>query len=400
MRSTVALARLFLASAIAALALAPGASAGPAPGDLPNAPATPDARSWEQWNLEQIRAFQAQEVTGGSSLVRVALIDSGIDLSHPEFAGRIDLANSASCLSGEPVTDPSGALWRDNLGHGTAVAGIVAAGDDEAGIVGVAPHVELLIVKVADAGVPITPQAAACAFEYVASQDVDVANASFAVDKGVTGAADPLDYFCRGTSADRDTIKLVNRAVKDAFRSGTTVVASAGNNGIDMGHPPGGEDCLRLPVGLPGVIGVSGDGRAGMLTSATPPGPSNFGFGVVDLVAPGGDPAQGGLPGPGGPGGVILSTLPMGMYRYVAGTSFAAAHVTGVAALVVSRYGDLASPENGKLQPGLVRSLLRETAQPMPCPADPRCEGDESYNGFFGYGEVDALSAVLGAPTS
>jgi lantibiotic leader peptide-processing serine protease len=81
-------------------------------------------------------------------------------------------------------------------------------------------------------------------------------------------------------------------------------------------------------------------------------------------------------------------------YRYNAGTSMAAAHVSGVAALIVSRFGDLKSPENGKLNPSRVENTLRKTAVPKPCPEDPRCEGSANYNGFFGHGEVDALAAV------
>ena len=392
MRSVVSAAALLSAATLATLAFAASAAAGRPAGDLPNQPATPDALSGQQWNLNQIDAFQAQALTGGSPLVRVALIDSGIDPTLAEFAGRIDTVNSASCLTGEPVTDPTGALWRDNLGHGTAVAGIVAAGDNGVGIVGVAPNVQLLVIKVADSGVPITPEAAACAFEYVARQNVDVANASFAVDRGATGPADPLDFFCRSDSADAEAIEVVASAVRDALRSGTTIVASAGNSGIDMAHPAAGEDCLRMPVQLPGVIGVSGDGRDGGLTSSSPPGPSNFGLGAIDLVAPGGDLAQGGPP----PAGLILTTLPGGAYRFVAGTSFAAAHVSGVAALIVSRFGDLRSPQNGKLAPGFVRTRLEATSERKPCPPDPRCEGGEGYNGFFGHGEVDALAAITG----
>jgi subtilisin family serine protease len=287
------------------------------------------------------------------------------------------------------------------------VAGIIAAGDNGFGTVGVAPNVQLLIVKVTDPGLPITPSAAACAFEYVSEQHVDVANASFAVDKGAAGAADPLDFFCRSDKSDRDAIKDVSQAVKDAIRSGTTVVASAGNNGIDMAHPAAGDDCIRMPVQLPGVIGVASEGRFGNRATTTPPGPSNFGLGVIDVVAPGGDPAQGGVPN-----GLILSTFPSyipvpptaiptivdgpsgATFRYNAGTSMAAAHVSGVAALIVSRYGDLRSPQNGKLSPGFVRARIDETATPKPCPADPRCEGDDSFNGFFGHGEVNALAAL------
>jgi subtilisin family serine protease len=407
LRLTVSVVRLLAATVVVALALVGSAAAGPPPGDLPNAPATPDNLSSEQWSLQQIRAFDAHQTTGGSPLVRVALIDSGIDPGHPEFAGRIDTANSVSCLSGEPVTDPTGALWRDNNGHGTHVAGIVAAGDNGFGIVGVAPHVQLLIVKVSNPGLPITPQAAACAFDYVASQDVDVANASFAVDKGPTGGADLLDFFCRSDKADREAIKLVDEAVHDARQSGTTIVASAGNNDIDMAHPAAGNDCIRMPVELPGVIGVSSDGRFGQRATPPNPGPSNYGAGVIDLVAPGGDDLQGG-PVQGRvlstfpsyipiPPGVMPNTIDGGAtYRYSLGTSQAAAHVSGVAALVVSHFGDLKSPQNGKLRPGFVRAKLLQTAEPKPCPPDPRCEGGESYNGFFGHGEVDALAALLG----
>jgi lantibiotic leader peptide-processing serine protease len=395
----------FIVATAAAIALvvAPTGAARP-PGSLPSSPATPDNLSSQQWNLGMIHAFDAQAITGGSPLVRVAVIDSGIDPNHPEFQGRIDTVNSASCITGTPVTDPTGALWTDHIGHGTHVAGIIAAGDNGFGTVGVAPNVQLLVVKVTDSGLPITPAAAACAFEYVAGQHVDVANASFAVDKGPTGGSDPLDFFCRSDKADKQAIKVVQGAVQDAINSGTTVVASAGNNGIDMAHPAAGDDCLRMPVQLPGVIGVSSEGRNGDRATSTPPGPSNFGLGVIDLVAPGGDPAQGGVPA-----GLILSTFPSyistptpsikdgppgSTFRYNAGTSMASAAVSGVAALVVSRYGDIGSPQNGKLSPGFVRAVLDNTATPKPCPADSRCEGSGSVNGFFGHGEVNALAAI------
>jgi subtilisin family serine protease len=174
-----------------------------------------------------------------------------------------------------------------------------------------------------------------------------------------------------------------------------------------MAHPAAGEGCIRMPVQLPGVIGVAGEGRDGNRTTGNPPGASNFGLGAVDLVAPGGDPAQGGVPG-----GLILSTFPSyipipptampnvvdgpsgSTFRYMAGTSMAAAHVSGVAALIVSRFGDLRSPTSGKLSPSWVANKLRKTAVFKPCPADVRCESADGYNGFFGYGEVDALAAV------
>ena len=406
MRRAAPIGRFLLVAGVVALALVGAhAAAAKKPGELPNSPATPDPLSVSQWGLAQINADQAQGITGGSSLVRVALIDSGIDPGHPEFADRIDRANSVNCVTGTPVTDTSGALWTDDVAHGTQVAGVVAAGDNGFGIVGVAPNVQLVIVKIVGRGQPITPAAVACAFNWVADHNIDVANASFAIDKGATAGADALDYFCPTDPADQAAISLVSEAVGNARRSGVTIVASAGNNGIDMANPPA-DGCIRMPVGLPGVIGVSGDGRSGDLTHSTPPGASNFGLGVVDLVAPGGDPAQGGVPG-----GLILSTFPSyipvpptspnivdgpsgATYRYTAGTSFAAAHVTGVAALIVSRFGDLKSPKNGKLPPSWVRETLEKTAESKPCPDDPRCVSDTDRNGFFGYGEVDALAAL------
>jgi subtilisin family serine protease len=406
-RTAAPVGRYLLAAAVIALALVCAqAAAAKQTGEFSNAPATPDNLSGSQWALAQINADQAHDITGGSSVVRVALIDSGIDPGHPEFADRIDRADSVNCVSGTPVTDPSGALWTDDVAHGTQVAGVVAAGDNGFGIVGVAPNVQLVIVKIVGRGQPITPAAVACAFNWVADHNIDVANASFAVDKGATAGGDLLDYFCPTDPADQAAISLVSAAVNNARKSGATIVASAGNNGVDMANPPMGDGCIRMPVGLPGVIGVSGDGRSGDLTHSTPPGASNFGLGVVDLVAPGGDPAQGGVPG-----GLILTTFPSyipvpptspnivdgpsgATYRYTAGTSFASAHVTGVAALIVSRFGDLKSPKNGKLPPSWVRETLEKTAESKPCPDDLRCVGDADYNGFFGYGEVDALAAL------
>ena len=163
-----------------------------------------------------------------------------------------------------------------------------------------------------------------------------------------------------------------------------------------------------MPVQLPGVIGVASEGRNGGPVLATPPGPSNFGFGAIDLVAPGGDPAQGGVPG-----GLILSTFPSyipipptampnvvdgppgATYRYNAGTSMAAAAVSGVAALVASRFAKLKAFGFLKpLKPVLIRAVLDRTAQAKPCPPDPRCVGTDQYNGFFGFGQVDPYAAV------
>ena len=396
---------------LAGVSAAAARAEGPPPGNLPNFAATPDNLSSEQWSLVHIRAFEAHAITGGSPLVRVALIDTGIDQGHPEFAGRIDFTTSVSCATGTP--NPAPPTWLDDNGHGTHVAGIVGAGDNGFGIVGVAPHVQLVIVKVADRGQPITPERAACAFNWVATHQIDVANASFAIDKGPTPAGDPLDFYCHNERADQAAITLVRKAVLRARAAGATIVASAGNNNLDLAHPPTGNDCIRMPVELPGVVGVSSEGRFGDRARSTPPGPSNYGVGVIDVVAPGGDDLQGGpvqgrilstfpsyIPIPPNVPPSIVDGPPGATYRYSLGTSQAAAHVSGVAALIVSRFGDIHNVQNGKLRPGLVEAFLQQTAQPKPCPPDPECDGGAGHNGYFGHGRVDALAAVTHEPAN
>jgi subtilisin family serine protease len=91
----------------------------------------------------------------------------------------------------------------------------------------------------------------------------------------------------------------------------------------------------------------------------------------------------------------VVDGPPGATYRYNAGTSMAAAQVSGVAALVSSRFAKLKAFGFLKpLKPLLIRTLLDRTAQAKPCPDDPRCVGTEDYNGFFGFGQVDAYAAV------
>jgi len=79
----------------------------------------------------------------------------------------------------------------------------------------------------------------------------------------------------------------------------------------------------------------------------------------------------------------------------MAGSSMAAAHASGVAALIISRYGDLRSPSNATMRPGRVEAYLQQTATEVACPPDPSaCQGDLGYNGFYGHGIVDALAAL------
>lgn len=363
-----------------------------------------DTFSGLQWGLDQIRAKEAHAVTGGSPEVLVGHIDTGIDASHPDLAPNLDLARSVSCVGGAPNTDL--AAWGDDSGHGTNTAGIIVAADNGIGTVGVAPNVRIAAIKasVRDGMRDVfLPEAVICAFHWAATHGIDVTNNSYSVDSALVGGT---TSFCHTDPNQRVVIEAVQRSIHFAMLRGASVVASAGNSNADMLADP----CVRLPSELPGVTTVAATGILGARTAY-----SNFGLGVVDLAAPGGEVTQGGPP----PGNLILSTWPakfpaptllcdplgtpcfpgptpgVSYYRYGLGTSQAAAHVSGVAALVVGRLDQAKRfPFFNPARPWRVAAILRKTADPQPCPADPRCVAEGDVNGFYGHGIVDALSAV------
>lgn len=412
---------------------------GPPEGDLPNAPAADgDTFSALQWDMRQIHVPQAHAITGGSPAVVVGNIDTGLDKDHPDLLPNIDFANSASCESGAPDQDP--AAWDDRQGHGTHTAGTIAAASNGFGIVGTAPNVRLAGIKAStDAGY-FFPEMVVCAFVWAGDRHLDVTNNSY--------FADPFLYNCRNDRVQQVIWKAEQRAIRYAQSQGVTVVASAGNSRDDLSHPavdftspdypPGSavereitNACVVIPVEVSGVIGVSANGNV-VQDDDTPDEPdyrksyySNFGVSAVDVVAPGGDALFGITPE--APNGRVLSTYPVeapcnpsrrledptptgaAAYCYLQGTSMASPHVAGVAALVISRFGDLQNPQNGKMRPGQVAAYLSQTADPQPCPTsvpagyaaftqpsgEPQdCQGGPAFNSWYGNGQVDALRAI------
>jgi lantibiotic leader peptide-processing serine protease len=402
-----------------------------APSGLPNATATDtDTLSPLQWDMRQIHTPEAHAITGGSPAVVVGDIDTGIDFNHPDLAPNVDVGRSVNCVSGAPVP---GLAAQDDNGHGTHTAGTIAAASNGIGIVGVAPNVKIAGIKAGNADGFFFPEAVVCSFMWAATHQIDVTNNSY--------FADPWEYNCRNDPVQRAIWKAEQRAILFAEQQGVTVVAAEGNDSDDTAHPTtdvtSPDDttpvertitnaCVIVPAEVPGVIAVSADGNApqqpfGFLKSYY----SSFGVGVTSVVAPGGDFFFGRTAE--APNGLVLSTWPSSIpcsrsvteptatYCYLQGTSMASPHVAGVAALVVSRYGDLGSPQNGKLSPGKVRATVERTADPQPCPtslplsfqgapylarlgvnsgAVQSCQGGPGYNSWYGHGQVNALSAV------
>jgi subtilisin family serine protease len=411
-------------------------ASGPPGGDLPNASATDgDSLSPLQWDMRQIFTPQAHAITGGSPAVLVGDIDTGIDFTHPDLIQNIDVADSVNCTSGSPVP---GLAAQDDNGHGTHTAGTIAAASNGIGIVGVAPNVKIAGIKAGNSAGFFFPEAVICAFIWAGTHGVDVTNNSY--------FADPFLFNCKNDPVQRAIWKAEQRAIRFAQQQGVTVVAAEGNQSDDLAHPTQDStspdnttpvvraihnDCVVIPVEISGVIGVTADGNqhqtpSGYLKSFY----SSFGVGSAQVVAPGGDSIFGRTAE--APNGRVLSTWPLsqianclasrrvieagpplGLYCYQQGTSMASPHVAGVAALIVSQFGNLGSP-NGKMSPGRVAAYLDQTADPQPCPSVlpagylsvlgvddgqvQSCQGGIGYNSWYGNGQVNALSAVTHTP--
>ena len=415
---------------------------GPQPGEFPNSPASDsDTFSPFQWDMRQIHTPEAHEITGGSAAVVVGDIDTGLDYRHPDLAQNVSDADSANCLSGVP--EPGAAAADDDHGHGTHTAGTIAAGSNGIGIVGVAPNVRVAGIKAGNADGYFFPEAVVCAFMWAGERKLDVTNNSY--------FADPWEYNCRNDPEQRAIWKAEQRAIRFAQSQGVLVVASAGNDSDDVSHPtgdvtspdfpPGSEQereitnaCVVVPLEVSGVVGVSATGSmeqgtdAGRYPDNLKSFYSSYGVSVVDVTAPGGDSIFNDFTNP--VEGRVLSTWPSAppaagncitgrgrndpaggpgaTYCYQQGTSMAGPHAAGVAALIVSWFGDM--------RPGQVASFLSQTADPQACPdelpegydeftgvnsgADQECQGGPGHNSWYGNGQVDALNAVTHASGS
>jgi subtilisin family serine protease len=333
--------------------------------------------SRQQWYYDEIGAPKAWDVETGKPYVIVAVLDTGVDITHPDLQGAIwtnrgevadngvdDDSNgciddvhgcnflrastppaTASCAM---VSEPDGTIDDDD-GHGTFVAGIIAArGNNRIGVIGMAPDVTIMPVKVLDCQGTGTALAAAEGVVYAAKEGASVINISF-------GA--------KPDSPDSATLQQAVNQAHDVY--GVTIVAAAGNTALS------GDSAVTAPANYPNVIAVSASDHSASGGKALF---SNWGP-EIDLTAPGVD---------------IVSTVPakfcahMGCfgsepYASSDGTSLSTPLVSGAAALLLSS-GRVSTPDQ-------VKALLEDTASRLP---------DASYPNWDGSGMIQIDKALAG----
>lgn len=327
----------------------------------------------QQWGMARVGATTAWSVTRGKPSVTVAVIDTGVSLGHPDLSARVDTVNDYDFVNGDTNAD-------DDEGHGTHVAGIIAAtADNGVGIAGVAPGIRILPIKVLDGNGSGNSQTVADGIRYAADRGVQVINMSLG------GPKDPY------TAA----------AVTYAQAKDCLVVAATGNDGVNG---------VAYPGALKDVVGVGAIDSSNQRADF-----SNYGTGT-DLVAPGVE---------------ILSTIPSG-YDKLDGTSMATPFVAGVAALIASSQSGWSASQiidrmfttahdlgttgkDSQYGYGLVRAdvALTGTAVPdddnipgVPLPASPAAgtldrtgDRDDVYSILLGAGQTLDLSLTGAAGT-
>jgi subtilisin family serine protease len=299
-----------------------------------------------------VNALEASAVTQGDPNLVVAVIDTGVDFSHPDLSGR-KWVNPGESGGGKAtngidddgngfVDDVNGADFAnhdgnpfDDLNHGTHVTGTIAASVNNQGIVGVAPKVKIMALKMFSASGGGSYSTAIEAITYAKSKGAKISNNSW------------------GGYGD-------SQALKDAIEeSGSLFVAGAGNGGADqIGDDNDVTPFYPASFDSPNILSVTAIDNQGNLASL-----SNFGATSVDISAPGVN---------------ILSTFPGNSYAYLMGTSMATPHAAGVAALAASVDPALLS------DPVALKNHVMDTGKPLPATTGKSVTGDM----------VDAKAAV------
>ena len=249
------------------------------------------------WNIVSVGSEEGGILTidGDAALdpVKVAILDSGVDYTED-----IDVYMRKNFIPGE---DGISVIYEDISGHGTSVAGIIAAKDNDEGITGINPYVQLYSARILDENKQAPASRVVAAIDWAIEQDVDIINISF------------------GTTVDSEEI---HAAIRRAYDAGILIVAAAGNNGV-----------VEYPAAYDEVVAVGAVNAKGERTEGSAVGDE------LELVAPGQQ---------------IVSTGAFGGVCVVGGTSLAAPHVTAVASVLWQK--------DRSVSADFIRSLLAFTA--------------------------------------
>jgi lantibiotic leader peptide-processing serine protease len=337
-----------------------------------------------QWALTAVDAPSAWAAGCTGDGVRVAVIDGGIYAAHEDLDANVDVACSTSFVPGQPFNNDTGTFW-----HGTHVSGIIAAEDNDKGVVGIAPDATIIGVKALHSGSgsfgavigAILYASDPAAFGAGSCAKADIINMSLGAlfNKNLAGAG-PL-------------VAALNKANNFAASQGVLVVSAAGNSAIDLGQA---FNITSVPCESGSGLCVSATGPEGFALGATnftrPASYSNYGEGTTTVAGPGGDFV---LPGTAictmpanGPSvtqfcwvfDMVISTsrgtLATGGYSWAAGTSMASPAASAVAALIKGA--------NPGISMGALKAALQQSADD---------EGPTGSDEFYGHGFVNAANA-------